>query len=48
VCLQVLVHLKDIRNVSLTGDDAGSFKLEFHFAENPFFTNKVRGAMALY
>jgi hypothetical protein len=44
VCIQVLVHLKDIRNVSLTGEDAGSFKLEFHFGDNPFFANKVRRA----
>ena len=37
----MLVHLRDIRTVSLTGEDAGSFKLEFHFNTNPFFTNTV-------
>lgn len=37
-----LSYLADVRVVSLVGEDAGSFKLEFEFRENPFFTNKVR------
>lgn len=37
----VLSYLTDVRVSSLTGDDAGSFRLEFTFKENPFFTNKV-------
>jgi nucleosome assembly protein 1-like 1 len=39
---EVLSHLRDVRHISLTGDDAGSFKVEFHFNKNPFFTNEVR------
>lgn len=39
---EVLAYLTDIRSEVLTGDDRG-FKLTYHFAENPFFTDKVRG-----
>lgn len=39
----VLGYLTDVRVTTLTGDDAGSFKLEFAFRENPFFTNTVSG-----
>jgi hypothetical protein len=38
---EVLAYLTDVRSSSLTGDQAGSFKLSFHFRENPFFKNKV-------
>jgi hypothetical protein len=38
----VLSFLADVRVASLTGDEAGSFKLTFSFRDNPFFTNKVR------
>jgi len=41
VLCQVLSNLRDVRVVSLTGDDAGSFRLEFQFEKNPFFTNEV-------
>lgn len=37
----VLSNLRDVRVVSLTGDDAGSFRLEFQFEKNPFFTNEM-------
>lgn len=40
--LQVLSYLSDVRVATLTGEDAGSFKLEFHFRLNPFFSNEVR------
>jgi hypothetical protein len=40
---QVLAYLSDVRVTSLTGDDAGSFRLTFTFSENPFFSNKVWG-----
>jgi hypothetical protein len=43
---EVLSHLRDVRHISLTGDDAGSFKVEFHFDNNPFFTNEVRPSLA--
>jgi hypothetical protein len=39
----VLAYLTDVRVASLTGEDAGSFKLSFTFAQNPFFSNTVRG-----
>jgi hypothetical protein len=39
---EVLAHLTDVRVSSLTGDDAGSFKLTFAFSANPYFSNKVR------
>lgn len=39
---EALSYLTGVRVVSLTGDDAGSFRLEFEFRENPFFSNKVR------
>eukprot|EP00878_Enallax_costatus_P016212 GHUV01017005.1.p1 GENE.GHUV01017005.1~~GHUV01017005.1.p1 ORF type:complete len:194 (+),score=73.91 GHUV01017005.1:117-698(+) len=38
---EVLSYLSDVRVTTLTGDDAGSFKLEFEFKENPYFQNKV-------
>jgi hypothetical protein len=41
---QVLSYLSDVRASTLTGEDAGSFKLEFAFRANPFFTNEVRSA----
>jgi hypothetical protein len=44
---EVLSHLRDVRHISLTGDDAGSFKVEFHFNKNPFFTNEVRPPLLL-
>lgn len=37
---EVLAYLTDVRSEVLTGDDRG-FKLSYHFAENPFFTDKV-------
>jgi hypothetical protein len=40
---EVLSYLADVRVASLTGDEAGSFRLTFSFRENPHFTNKVRG-----
>jgi hypothetical protein len=33
--------LRDIRCTTLTGEDAGSFKLTFVFDDNDFFKNKV-------
>lgn len=36
----VLRYLEDIRYEIITGEELG-FKLLFHFAENPYFTNKV-------
>lgn len=36
---EALAFLRDIRYTRLDGDKPG-FKLSFHFAENPFFTNK--------
>lgn len=41
---QVLGALRDIRCTTLTGEDAGSFKLTFVFDDNDFFKNKVGGA----
>lgn len=38
---EVLSYLSDVRVTTLTGEDAGSFKLEFAFKDNPFFQNKV-------
>jgi nucleosome assembly protein 1-like 1 len=38
---EVLSYLADVRVSSLTGEEAGSFKLSFKFRENPFFTNTV-------
>uniref|UniRef100_A0A383V5W6 Nucleosome assembly protein n=1 Tax=Tetradesmus obliquus TaxID=3088 RepID=A0A383V5W6_TETOB len=38
---EVLSYLADVRVASLTGEEAGSFKLTFSFRDNPFFTNKV-------
>lgn len=37
---EVLKHLNDVRAEVLTGEERG-FKLTFHFAENPHFTNKT-------
>lgn len=37
--VEALKFLRDIRYTRLDGDKPG-FKLSFHFAENPFFTNK--------
>jgi Nucleosome assembly protein (NAP) len=36
---EVLTHLTDVRVVSLTGEHAGSFRLDFTFSQNPFFSN---------
>ncbi|KAF8057726.1 NAP1 [Scenedesmus sp. PABB004] len=38
---EVLRHLADVRVATLTGEHAGSFRLEFEFSQNPHFTNKV-------
>ncbi|GBF96552.1 hypothetical protein Rsub_09135 [Raphidocelis subcapitata] len=38
---EVLAYLTDVRVTSLTGEDAGSFRITFEFAENPFFSNKT-------
>lgn len=37
----VLKHLTDIRLSYEQQEDTLSYKLEFHFSENPYFTNKV-------
>lgn len=44
---QVLSHLTDVRCTPLTGEDAGSFRLTFTFAENSYFSNKVRAGPAV-
>lgn len=38
---EVLAYLSDVRVRTLTGEDAGSFALDFAFRQNPFFTNEV-------
>jgi hypothetical protein len=42
---KALAYLTDVRVESLTGEDAGSFKLVFSFAQNPFFSNAVRNGI---
>lgn len=44
---EVLSYLADVRVASLTGEEAGSFKLTFSFRDNPFFTNKVSQGQTL-
>eukprot|EP00879_Flechtneria_rotunda_P006760 GHRR01007104.1.p1 GENE.GHRR01007104.1~~GHRR01007104.1.p1 ORF type:complete len:348 (+),score=127.01 GHRR01007104.1:91-1134(+) len=38
---EVLSYLTDVRVSTLTDDKPGSFRIEFRFRQNPFFTNKV-------
>ncbi|KAI8466552.1 MAG: nucleosome assembly protein-domain-containing protein [Monoraphidium minutum] len=38
---EVLAHLTDVRVVSLTGEDAGSFRITFAFSDNAYFANKT-------
>ena len=38
---QVLEYLIDVQEVDMADNENGSFMLAFHFAENPFFENKV-------